>query len=223
MLGRAGIADRILSGDEPAGTTDLHVSVGDLPYLLGRGDASPLPPTIVLTPLPERVAAARARLAAMGPPPYLGLSWRAGTSGRRKALFKEVPSAALAASLRDLPCTWIALQRAPGAGETDAVSAALGAPLHDLTALNGDLESMLALLTLLDDYVCVSNTNIHLRAACGGSCRILVPNPPEFRWMAAGDESPWFPGMPVYREAPDGGWDAAFARLRRDLVTALAP
>jgi hypothetical protein len=35
--------------------------------------------------------------------------------------------------------------------------------------------------------------------------------------MAAGDESPWFPGMRTYRQAVDGDWTGAFAALARDL------
>ena len=94
---------------------------------------------------------------------------------------------------------------------------AAGRAVIDLSAANEDLESILALIGLLDEYVCVSNTNVHLRAAQGAACRVLVPNPPEFRWGAEGAESPWFPGTRVYRQAPDGGWDAALAALAAEL------
>lgn len=218
MLRRASIADWVVSKNEMAEKADLRVSVGDLPYLLGHDDAASLPQTITLAPLPERVASARDQLAAMGPPPYFGLTWRAGTRGQRKASFREIPCAALGESLRDLPGTWIALQRAPDEGELEVVSNALQAPLHDLTALNADLESMLATLCLLDDYICISNTNVHLRAACGGTCRILVPYPPEYLWMASGRESRWFSGTTVYRQTADRDWSAALAELRRDLA-----
>ncbi|MCH8197368.1 MAG: hypothetical protein IH904_04720, partial [Proteobacteria bacterium] len=112
------------------------------------------------------------------------------------------------------------LQRTPEAGEIDALSQELDREVHDFTALNDDLEEMLALLALLDDYVTVSNTNVHLRAGAGGTCRVLVPNPPEWRWMAAGDESPWFRGSKVYRQGTDGDWDRAYAALARDLAEA---
>ena len=59
---------------------------------------------------------------------------------------------------------------------------------------------MLALLALLDDYVGVSNTNMHLRAGVNRTAKVLVPAPPEWRWMAEGKESPWFPGFTVYRQ-----------------------
>ncbi len=77
---------------------------------------------------------------------------------------------------------------------------------------------MLALLVLLEDYVGVSNTNMHLRAATGRTARVLVPHPPEWRWMAEGGESPWFKGFAVYRQGLDGDWDQAFGRLARDLA-----
>jgi hypothetical protein len=35
--------------------------------------------------------------------------------------------------------------------------------------------------------------------------------------MASGPESPWFPGTAVYRQAADGTWDGALAKLADDL------
>ncbi len=90
-----------------------------------------------------------------------------------------------------------------------------------MTSLNDDLEDMLAVLALMDEYVTVSNTNVHLRAGAGRTSRVLVPNPPEYRWMAEGTESPWFPGCKLYRQKVDGAWDEALAALARDLEEAL--
>lgn len=199
---------------------DLVLSVGDLPYLLGMRTEQDIPASIAL-PLDDRPRARmRERLAEIGPPPYCGVTWRGGLRGVKGRLFKEVPLTRLAGTLAATPVTAIALQRLPEAGEIDAFAAALGRPLHDLTALNDDLPEMLALLDVLDDYVCVSNTNVHLRAARGGPCRVLIPCPPDFRWMSRGDESPWFPGTRVYRQTADRDWDGALQRLRQDLTAA---
>ena len=78
---------------------------------------------------------------------------------------------------------------------------------------------MLALLALIDDYVGVSNTNMHLRAAAGKTARVLVPCPAEWRWMASGS-SPWFPGFGIYRQALNGRWEDALTALRRDISAA---
>ena len=135
-------------------------------------------------------------------------------------MFKNAPLDRLATALGAAPGTMIALQRAPEPGELDRLAAALGRPVHDLTALNDDLEAMLALVAALDDYVAVSNTNVHLRAAVGRASRVLVPNPPEFRWMAEGRESLWFPGTTVYRQETDQDWTLALADLASDLRAA---
>jgi len=89
--------------------------------------------------------------------------------------------------------------------------------VHDFSALNEDLEGMLALLALIDEYIGVSNTNMHLRAAAGRTAHVLVPCPAEWRWMAAGESSPWFPGFSIYRQGLDGNWGPAFAKLRQTL------
>jgi Flp pilus assembly protein TadD len=181
-----------------------------------------LPPPLALTPLPERLQQMTGRLSGLGPPPYLGLTWRAGTAPEQQRgsvwmLHKEIPLEQLAAAMRGVNGTLLALQRNPQPGEIESLSARAAMPVHDLTALNDDLEAMLALLALMDDYVGVSNTNMHLRAGASRTARVLLPRPAEWRWMISGNESPWFPGFRVYRQGPDGDWGAAFDRLARDL------
>jgi hypothetical protein len=189
----------------------------------------PAPAPLALTALAERLAEIRVHLAQCGPGPYIGLTWRGGTPPSEQrmvvwALYKEIGIAPLAAALKDAPGTYIALQRNPAPGELDALADALGRRVHDFTALNEDLEGMLALLTLLDDYVGVSNTNMHLRAGAGKTARVLVPSPPDWRWMMNhARNSPWFPGFSIYRQSLNGEWDAALAELKRDLISQNRP
>jgi tetratricopeptide (TPR) repeat protein len=181
-----------------------------------------LPPPLALTIPPLRLRDMKRRLDGLGPPPYFGMTWRAGIApaqrrGTAWVLHKALPLEELGAALRAVDGTFLALQRNPESGEIGRLASVTGRPVHDLAALNEDLEAMLALLALLDEYIGVSNTNMHLRAGTGRTARVLVPCPPEWRWMAAGDESPWFPGFRVYRQGPDGDWSRAVARLAADL------
>jgi tetratricopeptide (TPR) repeat protein len=217
MVARSGAVDRVVGPSEaPPGVT-LTLSVGDLPFLLGLASVKDVPPPLPIPPLPEARAAMAERLAALGPAPRIGVTWRAGTKIHHNSLFKEAPRAALAGALADAPGTLIALQRQPAEGEVAAFADEAGRTVHDMTALNESLEDMLALLALLDDYVCVSNTNVHLRAGAGRTSRVLMPHPPEFRWMADGDESPWFPGTRIYRQTAAGDWACALTRLKEEL------
>ncbi len=216
ILSRTNIIDRILGPDDVT-EADYTCSAGDLPWLLGMRERADMPPPLALPPLSARHGEIRARLARIGPPPYLGVTWRAGDKSKARVLYKECPLADLARVLRQVPGTVLVLQRNPLPGEIEQFTAALGRAAHDLSALNDDLESMLALLSLIDDYVGVSNTNMHLRAGVGKTARVLVPAPPEWRWMAEGRESPWFPGFSVYRQGYDGRWEETLVALQRDL------
>ena len=213
------VVDEVIDEREPPGRFDYTVWVGDLPWLLGSITAEP--------PVPVRGReVGQEKLRAIGPAPYLALTWRAGSDvhqgpefGRaHAALSKEVPLEALAAAVRGWPGTLVSVQRNPLPGETERLGELAGARVHDLSALNDDLVAMTGVLAAIEEYVAVSNTNIHLRAGVGKAARVLVPQPPEWRWMAAGERSPWFPDMPVYRQAISRDWSQALARLRRNLM-----
>ncbi len=204
---------------------DWRVAMGDLPLVTG---ASACAQPLQLTALRARTDALSARLAALGPPPYFGLTWRAGTPPEQqigridRALFKHVPIELLAEALKPVRGTWLALQRLPHPGELDSLKAGMACEIHDFSALNDDLEDMLALLGLIDDYVGVSNTNVHLMAGVGGRAHVLVPNPPEWRWMTDGEVSPWFPRCQIYRQAIGGDWLGELAALVRDMLLSSA-
>jgi tetratricopeptide (TPR) repeat protein len=196
-------------GDVNADATGMEtVFVGDLPWLTGLDEPARFPPPLPLEPDASRLESWRAKLAALGPAPYVALTWRAGTTGTgpNRNLLKDVPPALLGQRLRSDRATWVSVQRAPGSGEREALEQALGAPVHDASYANNDLEEILALIAAVDDYVGVSNTNTHLRGGTGGAMRVLVPHPPEWRWGTEGDRSPWFPTASITRQLPNGVW-----------------
>jgi Flp pilus assembly protein TadD len=208
---------------DEAAEFDVSLSLGDLPRVLEDTSTPP--------PLPIRVEAScigewRDRLATLAPGPYLGVTWRAGSKREHEAefaapgedpLYKEIAIELLASAIRGWRGSVLILQRLPQPGENEMVNRALGRMAHDLSAVNEDLAEMAALLSLIDDYVGVSNTNMHVRAGIGKSAAVLVPFPPEFRWMHSGDASPWFPGFAIYRQAPSADWSAALRWLRNRL------
>ncbi len=245
----------VIDAEAPPPAGDAVILVGDLPHALAasNGDTetaaplslsaaesanarwafpwtqplySPLPvPSTRIKSLENQLASIRSRLAALGPPPYLGITWRGGTPPSEQGagswlLYKTLDITPLGTALKGFPGTLLALQRKPLPGEIAALEQAAGARVHDVSDLNEDLEGMLALLEVIDEYVGVSNTNTHLRACAGRTARVLVPAPPEWRWMAAGRFSPWFPGFPVYRQSSDGDWREALAVLAHDLSDA---
>lgn len=226
---------------QPHGEADYSVLSSELPRLLWAQADTPTPAPFALQADAQRVAAMRAQLSALGPAPWIAVTWRSGhpagaaapasvsraedgRSVRTQPLSKSVPAQALLQALAGVPGTLVALQRHAAEGEIEALSAAIGRPLHDLSAVTEDFESLLALLDVVDEQVCVSNTNVHLRAGLGRTSRLLLPHPvPEWRWMLEGDESPWFPGHRLYRQASDGDWQAALSALAADCAGRMLP
>src|SRR3990167_2888486 len=195
MLKRSGIP--ILESEDQG---DVFESVADLPYLLRS----------VKTPAPIKLAVheaadidAKARLRMFGPRPWVGYTCEAGTKGDPLSLFKHIDSAQLIPAISG-PWTLINVTR-----EQSWDVSGSGA------CVASDPDICLAVMNQLDEYVCVSNTNVHLRAGLGKTSRVLVPEPPEFRW-GLGVASPFFPGCRVYRQR-GGAWQPALNQLKDDL------
>jgi len=209
-------------GESVVSQCDVELQSPDLALASGEG----LAPALGLAVDAARRSALAARLQAFGPPPYVGVTWRAGAPPadalrHGPALYKQVPVAELAAVLRPLAVSVVILQRQPDPAEQAQFVQALGRQALDLSPVNDDLADALALLSLLDEYVGVSNTNMHLHAGIGGArARVLVQSPPEWRW-GMGEKSPWFPGFDLYRQSEMGSWAAAFESLQADLSKTL--
>lgn len=197
-----------------------RVMASDLMVLAGGAPA----PALRLEPQAAAVDAARRRLSA-GRPPYLGVAWEGGTRVANRAermragevLHKRIDPDRLGAALSGWPGSVVVLQRDPVAEDLASFERESGKRSIDLSDLQRDLPVLLAALSLLDDYAGVSTTNIHLLAAAGGRARVLVPQHPDWRWLARGDESPWFHGFTIYRRSRGTGWTDALRRLRGDL------
>ena len=230
------VADFIDERDIAPGTPVMPI--GDLPHglrrFLSEFPSRSVPDADADYPLPLRLHANAAavetmqrRLQTFGPPPYIALTWTGGVPpGEQRyewTLFKTIDPALLGHALGDLPGTLISVQRNPVADHVRSIEEAARRPMHDCSDLNDGLEDMLALLTVVDDYIGVSNTNMHIRAGANKTARVLIPAPAEWRWPGDGASTPWFPGFTCYRQAHDGAWQAALQRLRADLLAIHAP
>jgi hypothetical protein len=204
--------------DEIRDDTGDGLPIGDLPLLLESEDTPPAWPL---------QAGAKASLEKLGPPPYIGVTWRAGTDLARRRelgqdpspLMKAIAPALLGKVLRGWPGTVIVLQRGARPGDMAEFGEALQGLFHDLSTLGEDLPELLCVLASLDDYVGVSNANMHFLAGLGKTARVLVPYPGEWRWMRRPGPSPWFPGFEVYRQPRDRDWTMPLADLRANLFS----
>ena len=210
IISRSGCLDACHPASERLPPAPDYLLLGDLPHLLGA-PWQPVSTSIRFEPPRSALDEIAPRLEGL-PRPLTGLTWRAGTgpeAGNRNALYKEIPFDQFVDAASRIPGSLLVLQRSPREEELDRLQAACLGRLHDFSSLNADLERMLALLRLIDGYLGVSNTNMHLCAGLGRSADVLVSGSVEFRWMAEGTHSPWFPDFRIHRQQASGHWTEA--------------
>ncbi len=226
VLERMGYLHKVYPDNAPppdASAYDLSFIVNDLPVAVEQLDAPEIAPPLPLTPRADLVDKWKAWLQSLGEGPYIGLTWKAGVGVQGAGnmfgkLAKAVDVDQFAEALSPVRATWISLQRNVLADEMQVFQKKIGAPVHDAASLTDDLEDLLALLSLLDENVGVSNTNMHLRASLGKGSLVMVQNPGgDWRWGVEGTGSMWFTESRVYRQDRDGDWAPAMFALSNEL------
>ncbi len=219
LLSQVKEIDHLISENAEIPLCDYYFTIDDIPLILNINDISKIPPPLPLQADEARIKKAQ-QLLADYPPPYTGITWRAGTQEPRKSnkdnqrnLNKAFPLDFISSITSPLEGSLVILQRDPDINEINLLRDTVSLPVIDFSDWNDSLEDILALLSLIGRYVGVSNTNMHLFASLGKSAEVLVPFPPEWRWMIRGDHSPWFPKFNIFRQASDGDWSAAISKL----------
>jgi hypothetical protein len=57
----------------------------------------------------------------------------------------------------------------------------------------------------------------HLAGAMGREAWVLLAHVPDWRWGLAGETTPWYPSLRLFRQPHPGDWDGAVAGLARAL------
>ena len=103
------------------------------------------------------------------------------------------------------------LQQGPAAEEFTAApwTSAL-TNLHDEI---DDFADTAAAICVLDLVVTVDTSVAHLAGALGRPVWLLLSNAPDWRWLAAGEDSAWYPSMRLFRQPRAGDWASPMAQI----------
>ena len=208
--------------DEPP--ADFQLSLMSLPHRLGtRLDTIPaeLP---YLRADPEAVAAWSRRLAASETDrpkcTRIGLVW-AGAPRPDMPMAHEIdkrrslPLAALA-PLGAVPgVRFISLQKGPGAAQLAAPPPAL--LIEDPMAEVADFADTAAIVANLDLVIAADTAVAHLAGGLGVPVWVMSRFDGCWRWLTDRDDSPWYPGLRLFRQPRAGDWQSVVAEVATTL------
>ncbi|CAH2032607.1 tetratricopeptide repeat protein [Trichlorobacter ammonificans] len=110
-----------------------------------------------------------------------------------------------------------------GEAATQVLSPPQGMHLQDLTADIRDFEDTAAIMLQLDLVISVDTSVAHLAGALGRPVCVLLPFVPDWRWMLARQDCPWYPTMRLFRQQQPGDWAGAVDELLSFLLGAETP
>lgn len=173
-----------------------------------------IPAAPYLHALPERLARWSPRV-----PQHnlrVGLAWR-GNPLHHNDKHRSLPSLATLAPLWTVPgVQFVSLQQ-----EAEPENPAQ--PILNLGAECADFADTAALIQCLDLVISVDSAAAHLAGALGKACWVMLPDyRTDWRWLRGREDSPWYPGMRLFRQRRRGEWGEVVLELQEALVERMA-
>jgi tetratricopeptide (TPR) repeat protein len=144
----------------------------------------------------------------------VGLVW-AGSPTFGNDRYRSMTLADLSALSELKSVAWYALQKGPAHAQLADAPPAFRA--HDFSAELSNFEDTAALIMLLDLVIAVDTGVAHLAAALGKPVWLLLPANSDWRWLQSRSDTPWYPGMKLFRQKKVGDWGGVVAEVAETL------
>lgn len=210
LLASLGPQFELIAAGTPYQAYDYHCSLMSLPFVF-KTELQTIPQhTPYLFAAPDKVS--RIQIADQKKL-RVGLVW-SGSTTHQKDRYRSIPLAQFA-DLLTLDASFHCLQTE--VRDTDqACLAALPQISQHQGALH-DFTDTAALIATLDLVISVDTSVAHLAGAMHKPVWILLPNPPDFRWLLSREDSPWYPSARLFRaQAQD--WTSVMASVKQALA-----
>ena len=145
----------------------------------------------------------------------IGIVW-AGSPTFGNDQFRSMPFAAWSPLAEVANTAWFSLQK--GAARDQLMQPDCALKPHDLTDDIHDFADTAALIEQLDLVITVDTSVAHLAGALGKPVWVFLPANYDWRWMLDRDDSPWYPGMRLFKQTTLGDWTEPVSRAKAALM-----
>lgn len=197
---QSGVENQIIAKGEPLPEFDVHAAFLDLPHILGTTlETIPAAETYLSVPSARRDAW-RKKLSG-GEGVKVGING-AGNADNPAERARRIDLAAFSA-LGDVPgVVFYNLQKGPDATDLPPPPPSL----HMIETGEDTLTETAAMIVNLDLVITSDTVIAHLGGALGVPTWILLPHVPDWRWLTARDDSPWYTSARLFRQPSPGDW-----------------
>ncbi len=81
-----------------------------------------------------------------------------------------------------------------------------------------DFADTAAVIANLDIVISIDTAVVHLSGAIGKPVWTLLPFDPDWRWLLNREDSPWYPGMRLFRQTQPNDWTTVFEQVKENLI-----
>lgn len=146
----------------------------------------------------------------------IGLVW-AGNPRHSNDARRSMRLADLRPLLEVRRVSFVSLQVGPAAAQAKDCSDIL-----DVSARLTDFAETAALIDALDLVISVDTSSAHCAAALGKETWVMLPHAPDWRWLLAGADSPWYSAIRLFRQPRSAAWAAVVEQVELCLRERLA-
>jgi Tfp pilus assembly protein PilF len=207
--------ERVVGQDEPLPEFEIRTRLMSLPGIF-KSNLETIPGDVpYLCPEAGLVARWRERLAKETDGLKIGLAW-AGSPTHPLDRQRSVGLTDLRGLGRVEGVRFFSLQKGTAGRQLPEVAGDLH--ITDWTGELNDFADTAALVANLDLVISVDSAVAHLTGAMGVPAWVLVQFAPDWRWLLNRTDSPWYPGMKLYRQSRRADWSTPIAQMIEQLT-----
>jgi tetratricopeptide (TPR) repeat protein len=149
----------------------------------------------------------------------IGIAWR-GNPIHQADIMRSIPLAEFGPLFGLAGVQLFSLQKGPAVKELQAIAGQatvidLGSSIDENT---GAFVETAAVLKNLDLMICCDTAIAHVAGALGVPVWVGLCNVPDWRWLATGDSSAWYPTMRLFRQRELRDWRSVFEAMAAALA-----